>query len=724
MGGSSKKQTVGYKYYLGLHMVLCHGPLDSIRRIDVDGKTAWSGENTGGRININKPELFGGEEREGGVSGALDIEMGSPTQGKNDYLESRLGPDVPSYRGVVSAVLRQMYVGNNPYIKRWSFWATRIMKTRSGATQWYSSRAQIGNDMNPAHIIRECLTDSEWGMGYNEGDIDNTSFVNAANQLYSEGMGMSLLWDRSVNLDEFIQEVLHHIDGALFVDRNTGLFCLSLARGGYNIENLLVLDEASIQKISNFKRRMVGELTNSVTVVYWDGQTGKNNSVTVQDIALAASQGTTIGTTIQYPGFTKGELASRVASRDLRALSNPMVSADIYADRKAASLNIGDVFVLSWPRYGVEQMVMRVSNIELGSLENNLIKISAIEDVFSLSDAVYASPPPSEWQDPNHPPAPCPHHFMEEAGYWELVQRIGESEAQSFPDTSGYAIATGVRPSSDALRCSLYSYQGGVYEESANVDFCPMANINTDITPDQESVPLQGGVDLDMVRVGSYAEINGELVEVKTLNSSYVTLGRGVLDTVPKAHPEGSQILFVDDYAETDAIEYSLGEDPQYRLLPSTGLGTLPLNSAPTQTVEISARHNKPYPPGGLRINGTYYPNSVPGDQDITFNWYHRNRLQQTATLVDTKTGNIGPEPGTTYELRVYQRPSNTLILELNGTTSLGATLDLATLGNYYGELEVQLWSVRDGIASHQKHVWNFVRSGYGTVYGLSYGGA
>jgi len=721
MGGSSKKQTVGYKYYLGLHMVMCHGPVDSVRRIEVDNKTAWEGEATGGPVSFNKPNLFGGEEREGGVSGTIDIDMGEPTQGQNGYLRDRLGADVPSYRGVLSAVFRQVYVGNNPYIKRWLFWATRIHKTREGLPQWYDSKAQIGQDMNPAHIIRECLTDPDWGMGYLASDVDEASFQLAADTLYDEGMGMSLLWDRSVELDEFIQQVLNHIDGALYVHRNTGKFTLKLARGGYDVDTLLVLDESSVQKISNFKRNTVAELTNSVTVVYWDGQTGKNNSVTVQDIALTAAQGTTIGTTLQYPGFTKGEIASRVAARDLRALSTPLASAEIYANRKAASLNIGDVFVLSWPRYGVSQMVMRVSNIELGSLESNIVKISAIEDVFALSEAIYAPPPPSEWNDPNNPPAPVPYHSTEEATYWELVQRVGETEAQGLDPLSGFAVTTGVRPSPDATRCVLYSNYSGTYEEAGPVEFCPTALLDADITEGQTSAPIREGVDLDIVRVGSYARLDEELFIVQSISDTTITMGRGTLDTVPAKHLKNARIFFVDDYYETDGFEYTDGESAALRLLPVTGLGMLELTSAPVQYATIDARHYKPYPPGYVRINGSSYPEAVSGEIDLSVTWSHRDRLQQTATLVPTTEGSIGPEPGTSYRL-VLKNSANSIIHSVS-TTETYETITLATLGNSYGEMTLELWSERDGVRSHQTHEIKFIRSGYGTAYGEAYGG-
>lgn len=143
MGGSSKKVTVGYKYYLGMHMILCHGPVDKIVRIRVDGRDAWVGNRRAGRININQPSLFGGESREGGIVGGIDFMPGEPTQGVNDYLASRLGSLVPAFRGVVGVVLRQVYIGLNPYLKKWDFRVSRVMTRQDGIPQWYPQTASI-----------------------------------------------------------------------------------------------------------------------------------------------------------------------------------------------------------------------------------------------------------------------------------------------------------------------------------------------------------------------------------------------------------------------------------------------------------------------------------------------------------------------------------------------------------------------------------------------------
>jgi len=115
--GGSSKQTVGYKYYLGCHMGLCHGPIDAITEIQVDKRVAWTGLVTEGTITVSAP---------------------------NAYLQSQLGSDIPAFRGVASLVFNQTYMGNNPYLKPWKFKAVRIDATSSGEEQWYLAKAAIG----------------------------------------------------------------------------------------------------------------------------------------------------------------------------------------------------------------------------------------------------------------------------------------------------------------------------------------------------------------------------------------------------------------------------------------------------------------------------------------------------------------------------------------------------------------------------------------------------
>lgn len=146
MSSGSKKTTIGYRYSLGEHLALVHGPVDKCTRLRWDERVAWEGSSTGGRINVDAANLFGGDKREGGVSGAIDFETGAPAQGRNSYLQARLGTEIPAFRGVASLVFRQLYLGNNPYLKPMDVRLQRIHVRQDGLAQWYPEKAAIGQE--------------------------------------------------------------------------------------------------------------------------------------------------------------------------------------------------------------------------------------------------------------------------------------------------------------------------------------------------------------------------------------------------------------------------------------------------------------------------------------------------------------------------------------------------------------------------------------------------
>lgn len=710
-GGGSKEVTVGYKYYVGMHMVLCHGPVDNISKIMVDGRTAWSGSNTGGSITISASELFGGESREGGISGTVDVAMGSTTQAANDYLQSKIQADMPAFRNVVSLILRQVYVGLNPYLKPWSVRATRIQTLSRGQAQWYTAKAAIGNDMNPAHIIRECLTDPVWGMGYPAVEVDDTSFTAAADKLYSEGFGISILWDRSKKIDEFITMILSHIEASLYISRSTGKFVLKLIRADYTIGSLTQLNESNINRIESFKRRTSAELTNQVSVVFWDSSTGENNSITVQDTALIQQIGTTIGTSRQYPGITNATIASKVASRDLMSLSIPIASCTVYANRAAAGLNIGDCFLLDWPQYNMNGIVMRVMNIEFGSLDSNYVKIDCCEDIFNFGNYVYAPPPTSAWTNPTQAPAAVSYHVVMDTPYYEIARVIGDANAQQLATTSSYVGVSAVRPNTSCINAKLMVSNGSTYDQYGMLDFCPTAVLNVAIAPGDTTWALASAQDIIQVRVGSWALIDSEIVRIDAVSASSVTVGRGCLDTVPAAHSVNARIYFVGDFFESDGVERVVGEVVNLKVLPTTGSGTLAIDSAANQQITLTNRQLKPYPPGNFNINSVRYPTTnFTFATDLVVSWAHRNRKQQTTTTIyDHTAGNIGPESGTTYSLYVYNS-SGGLITSYTGLTGTSQTVPYATLGQNIGTITVKLKSTVNDIDSLQMCSWSINR--------------
>lgn len=906
MGGSSKKVTVGYKYYIGMHMALCHGPVDKLVRIRIDDRDAWLGDSPGGRLSIDKPSLFGGESREGGVEGQLDFETGNAEQTPNSYLSSHLGSLVPAFRGIAGVVLRQMYIGMNPYLKKWAFRLQRIHTRQDGVPQWQDNLASVGtrvfgertrlyfaidvsgsmggtrlqtlktamsdvldvilpfatgeadldirivaystgattstryncnhddieslrswvnnlsasgntnydqaispaltffdpnaprnnllffitdgeptgnsadiavelakdmldlnndpfsiasgtavymhginieltdttqtarldntsdgnipvvsgsdssglvsavlngmfgsgsySDMNPAHIIRECLTDPDWGMGYLESDIDEDAFYAAAVTLKGEGFGLSFLWDRQITIEEFIREVLKHIDGVLYVDRKTGLFTLRLIRNDYNIDNAVHLNEYNIDSISDYGRPAFGELTNSVTVNYWNVETGADASVTIQDIALAQMQQAAINTTIQYPGCTSPILAARLAQRDLKTLSSPRVSCTIYANRDAKDLNIGDVFKFSWADYSIENMAMRVANIAYGDGRNNRIRIQCTQDTFDMPTSAIIAPPDTEWVDPQQPPVPMVYQAVFETPYLELVQIIGQSTVDSMLESNpgtGFVGATGARPSMASINARLHTNSGGGYEDAGVIDFCPVCVLDSDVERMDTVFPFRNGQDLDNVRLGSWAQVGNEIVAVIEIGNDFIAVKRGVLDTVPQLHKIGDVILFWDDFSQGDETEYTEGETVDTKLTPVTGSGELSLDSAAQVTVEMSARAFRPYPPAQFRINGQYYPTNDLASILVT--WVHRNRVQQTGgELLGFEDGGVTPEQGTRYKIELESVETGAVVYSHEGIDGTSFLVPMDQIPLTLNSVILKLYATRDGYTSYQ----------------------
>jgi len=873
MGGGGDSQVVGYKYYAGMHMVLCHGPIDRIRRMEVDRKVAWIGFSTGGRVSIDLPSLFGGESREGGIVGNIDVEMGRSTQNQNGYLQSKLGTNIPAFRGVVGIVLRKLYLGVNPYLKKWSFRGQRVYTRQDGVDQWYDNKAPIviideplalflaldfsgsmdevtpngktryinmrtaifevldvideavsfvatpqvdlmlvgfgtnpstrtsilrrdvdssdivaikswfstsnpryrtyftagvmdataffaggpnrannisffvtdgrpsadgytseeiaeeaagalfatsdvqayafnidltdtqytaymdntpedgvpvisgdnldelrntilsvlGSqiDLNPAHIIRECLTDPIWGMGYPESDMDDTSFEESADTLYTELMGMSLLWDRQIPIKDFIIEIIRHIDAALYVSRTTGKFVLKLIRDDYDAESLITLDPSNIKKITNFSRPTVGDLVNSITVNYWDYKTGNPASVTVQDPALIQMQNAVINTTIQYPGFTNFNIASKVAMRDLKTLSSPLINCTVETNQILKDYNIGDLFKLTWPDYDVDSVIVRITALSFGNGVNNSIKASVIQEKFDFADVAIIAEPPDVWEPPGGAAIAVTNQVTEEATYFKLVQVLGQTEIDAqltAVPTAGYLIASAARPL-NGLSARLWVDAGGGYEDKKPMQFCPSATLSQEAYYTDLIIYVTDLDDLEEVTLGTYCSIDNEIMRVDAIDTALgtVTVGRGVLDTTPQWHVVDSVILFWDAYAVSDNEEYVTPEVISAKITTVSSEGELSVISASAIDVTMDSRAIKPYLPGNILFNSVSFPRYFP-PMGTYVTWVGRDRLQQTGPLVDFFDSNIGPEDGTTYDLEVYDE-DDVLVDSLLATT-------------------------------------------------------
>lgn len=154
MGGSSK-QTVGFKYFAGMQVVIGNC-IEQILNINPDSR-GWlfnkpieieqlrEGDTS---IVVNQPNLFGGDKQEGGWVGAIDIHTGREEKlRQNEYLAKNDSELVSSFPGLSYLVYRGItpdqgfqLVSMSGMLKEVLYWPKRTRIKNDGKEQWYKQR--------------------------------------------------------------------------------------------------------------------------------------------------------------------------------------------------------------------------------------------------------------------------------------------------------------------------------------------------------------------------------------------------------------------------------------------------------------------------------------------------------------------------------------------------------------------------------------------------------
>lgn len=152
---------VGFKYFFGIHMGVSRGPVDELVEIKVGDKTVWRGNQAAsGEITIDAPEIFGGQDGEGGIQGPLTVMMGGPTQTAPVALGSVLKSPMPGFRRRFTVFFDGLISMMNPYPKPWKFRVRRALEGWDGAP-WYPEKAIIS-------ITRPVSSGEQQGGGFAE----------------------------------------------------------------------------------------------------------------------------------------------------------------------------------------------------------------------------------------------------------------------------------------------------------------------------------------------------------------------------------------------------------------------------------------------------------------------------------------------------------------------------------------------------------------------------
>jgi hypothetical protein len=758
MGGSKKDgQTIGYNYYFSILFGLGR-QVNEVRTIMVADKIAWQGPSgcSGAVQAIQKPELFGGEKKEGGIQGPFRILLGDKDQilpgngsancgGSGPYkgvrvlkaVKTVIGGLMGEFRGATMIWFDGLISSLNPYPKEWSFRVRRYSAGWYNNECWYPHKSVIFlaggkvHSMNPAHIIYQCLTDPQWGRGLPASLIDENSFIYAANALCAEGFGLCIPWQRKEELDQFIGIVQEYIDALIYPDPETGKMSIRLLRDDYVAADLPMFGPSSgLLDITEDESSGSDEIFNEMIGQGFDPITKTEFTVRVHNLAARQSQGAPNAQQRDLSGIATRDLMARVLQRDLRKMCSGLKRFTVVLDRSGFKLRPGMPFKVGDSRRGIEQVVLRAIEIADQSFRDGKITIKCMEDVFGLPDTSYVTVDDSSWTPPSTEAVPATAQAIYEANYRDVLRRAGLSNTDTLTSSDAVFGVVALSPNPTMYQYDLDTRATGEADyTSTGASFTGAATLVDAITILQTTFEVTGETSFAADIEGQVIVVDDEQMELLTYDDTthMVTVKRGVGDTVPQPHAAAATLWTIDDDFATDARTYLSGETVEALVLTRTSSDLLDPADATLMTLDLVGRQARPYPPAKVTVDGVEALTLTGLHAAPVIDWVHRDRLLQEDQAVGYDEASVGPEAGTTYNVNIYANDNTTLLSAHTGLAAGPFTYD-ATLRAADGDpnrIYVEIESVRDGLTSYQSQRFKVTLAGggYGLGYGLDYGG-
>lgn len=579
--------------------------------------------------------------------------------------------------------------------------ALEVVKSTGGKLAFFS--------LNPAVMIYDALHNSSVGSNILEADIDLDSFVEAARQLFLEGFGLSFNWNNEARIFDYIEQVRAHIGAVLYEERTTGKWTLKLIRGDYDVEDLPHYDESTISSVSNFERQAYSDRINQITLKFKDLVNDKTATVTVQDPALLSISGKVNAKTVEYMGIVSRAIANRVALRDLRQASSGLVGLQITMPYLTAKdMRQGDVFRVSWVQYGLEEMIMRVSEIDFGTSSADYVTINAIQDIFALPSAGIVT---EETDFGGAEQVQLAN--VENAELIELSRYMAERNEIT---TSAYGTLA-IRPNEISIGYMRYLAYGNSldYQPDDQGPYCPFIRLQVDLSKSANSITTELYGDLAGVELPNFIYINEEVIRVNSASSSGETLtlsiSRGAEDAVPRNHSSGAVGYFLYPYLMpmTDPTQTLTGGDVVKAIFTNMGASEeTDIPVALTKSLTIGDRYAQPLPPTNVKINDIDFPTDLSGD--VTLTWTKsRNYSVEDSYAWGDLVPTTGYDDECTYAINIIRNSAS--VYTVSGLTSDSHLIPETSLPE--GNITIELWSEKAGKVSFQKvsHVLAFSKS-------------
>lgn len=612
-GGKGKVEITTYTYRINTAIAICQGPVDRFYRLDYNSDfQLFSNQNS-----ISGPNFFSFLPGENILWG--NLHWGNPTDVPDGILTAMHGSNTPYYRGLCYAAF-YLDLGASPAMPATAFTVGRWPDVYDDYKYLAYDQADSSYGFNPANLIYDLLTNTDFGFSIDPSLIDVNAFKSVRNVLYTEGLWYSTAI-QSGDLYAVIRAVLDWIDGELIYSETTGKIKLVLRRYDYTPATLIEVTASDMRAGTFSLTRTSWESTkNVIYVTFFDvGRECDQNVVYAEDLGNFLMLNTLRVQEFSFDCFSCPTVAQRVANRLLQKHSYPTakVSFECFAS-KGEQISVFDPILVTHNYYGISQ-VFRV--IEKRRSGQNLWKFEAIEERFVANSNYYKDQPATTDYDPY---AGGGYAVYQHASSWDVLfletyYRGLLALAYSDDQTTSTTISKILVNAEQWSQVVSYSCIGRVSSALGDSD----TDVDVYITPDIHYT--------DDITEVTYFLIGNEIFYAYTVeppdppSTTYILKvhrrNRAIEGTSRASHSVNAKVYDIVCKAMTSSTmtantTYDLVVTPWY----SSPLPYYDSDRAKTKTVTYHNYIAKPYPPKNLNSSGS-------SGGSVSFTWEKDNRV-------------------------------------------------------------------------------------------------
>ena len=719
LGIGAEDVTLGWRYYLTCAVAIGFGEL-KLKELFFNDKSVllYPVDAIGNAdIEIDAKNLFKTEQDkapDNGVAGNIRFWTGKDNI-KDTHI-SNAGGDISPMKGLSYMSLQHFYWGNSRVLPKPSFVVEGMpQQVTTGTDNRIPDPDNSVNvdDLNPAEILFDVMTNIDfYGVGIPLEKIDIESFKVAGVKLAQENFGLSFIMESGANFDDIRKDVLKHIDGNLFKSPYTGKWKLNLNRDDYNINDLVTFDESNIKQVVKYTQKQPSSLKTEVKINYKDREKKyQERNISAKSLTiLRQKRGIPDVYSDDFLACKNKTLASKIATREMRAWSTPLYTMELKTTRAAFGLEIGNVCLVNYQKGNIQinNKVFRVTEIKFGIFNKNEMTVNLVEDIFGFGDQSIEVIGDTKWEAPTDQDLDFEYRVSEAPVFYGKKSNALVAIGKHSTRAKGFAL---FKDEADKIlmenRSGLVPYgflKNGLPKLQTYIEL-ELNQANRDFNFDKikgktaddrltggNLLYITDGINEEYISFSNVDEL--ETTQIFRLNSCW----RGGLDTQPKAWLAGATVYFV----SYNSIVANL--DPQNLNgtvitydLEKTYLNKDNLFLEDDSNIAFTHRYNKPFLPYNFQVNNVQLGETIGLTDALRLDWNHSNKDEAVANFTWFDTDNTTLPSGTVYNLYIYDNTNTLIKTELGITNNFYDFVDEVALGGLFPQLRIVLETEKTG---------------------------